>query len=116
MIQRISAISPLPYYMLSVLFDDGRRVLYDVKDDIKQLPGFRLLKDVTGLFEQVQLDKSHTCVFWNDEIDLPSHAIYEQGKPMQLYHLPIGAVTGERLLHEGCRHAGGYAGQSGRVQ
>ena len=84
MIQRISAISPLPDYMLSVLFDDGRRVLYDVKDDIKQLPGFRLLKDVTGLFEQVQLDKSRTCVFWNDEIDLPSHAIYEYGNPMPI--------------------------------
>ena len=85
MIQRISAITPLPDYMLSVLFDDGRRVMYDVKNDIKQLPGYDLLKTVAGLFEQVQLDESRTCVFWNDEIDLPSHAIYEQGKPMQLH-------------------------------
>lgn len=82
MIQRISAITPLPDYMLSVLFDDGRRVLYDVKDDIKQLPGYDLLKTVAGLFEQVQLDESRTCVFWNDEIDLPSHAIYEYGTPV----------------------------------
>lgn len=82
MIQRISAITPLPDYMLSVLFDDGRRVLYDVKDDIKQLPGYDLLETVAGLFEQVQLDESRTCVFWNDEIDLPSHAIYEYGMPV----------------------------------
>ncbi len=82
MIQRISAITPLPDYMLSVLFDDGRRVLYDVKDDIKQIPGYDLLETVVGLFEQVQLDESRTCVFWNDEIDLPSHAIYEFGIPI----------------------------------
>lgn len=82
MIHRISAITPLPDYMLSVLFDDGRRVLYDVKDDIKQLPGYDLLETVAGLFEQVQLDESRTCVFWNDEIDLPSHAIYEYGMPV----------------------------------
>lgn len=82
MIQRISAITPLPDYMLSVSFDDGQCVIYDVKDDITQIPGYDLLETATGLFERVQLDKSHTCVFWNDEIDLPSHAIYEYGKPI----------------------------------
>lgn len=25
----------------------------------------------------LQLDESRTCVFWSDEIDLPSDAIYE---------------------------------------
>lgn len=29
------------------------------------------------MFEQVQLDESRTCVFWSNEIDLPSDAIYE---------------------------------------
>ena len=38
------------------------------------------LKNIYGLFEQVQLDESRTCVFWNDDIDLPSDAIYEYGK------------------------------------
>ena len=37
------------------------------------------LKNISGLFESVQLDKSRTCVFWNDYIDLPSDAIYEYG-------------------------------------
>ena len=84
MIQRISAITPLPDYMLSILFDDGWRVMYDVKNDIKQLPGYDLLKTVAGLFEQVQLDESRTCVFWNDQIDLPSHTIYECGNSMPI--------------------------------
>ena len=76
MIQRINSITPLPDYCLSVSFDDGKRVIYDVKEDM-HLPGYQQLRDVTGLFQQVQLD---TCVYWNDEIDLPSDTIYEYGQ------------------------------------
>lgn len=79
MIERIRSIKPLPDYMLDVSFDDGKRVIYDVKDDFS-LPGYTALRDVFGLFAQVQVDESRTCVFWNDFIDLPSHAIYEYGR------------------------------------
>ena len=64
---------------VSVVFDDGKKVIYDVKDDMT-LPGYSALRDVYGLFQQVQLDESRTCVFWNEDIDLPSHAIYEYGR------------------------------------
>lgn len=79
MIQRISSIKPLPDYRLSVSFDDGKRVIYDLKEDM-HLPGYQQLRDVTGLFQQAQLDESRTCVYWNDEIDLPSDTIYEYGQ------------------------------------
>lgn len=78
MIQRIRSVQPMPDYCLRVDFDDGRRVLYDVKEDMN-LPGYSLLQQVPGLFQQVQLDSSRTCVYWDDEIDLPSDAIYEYG-------------------------------------
>ena len=81
MIPRISSLTTLPNYLLSVTFDDGKRVLYDVKEDMN-LPGYDALREITGLFEQVRLDKSRTCVCWNDEIDLPSDAIYEYGKAL----------------------------------
>lgn len=81
-IERISSIKPLPDYMLEVAFDDGKRVIYDVKEDM-HLPGYSALRDVFGLFAQVQLDESRTCVFWNEDIDLPSHAIYEFGRTVQ---------------------------------
>ena len=67
-------------YTLQVVFDDGKNVLYDVKEDMDTLPGYDDLKNIHGLFEQVQLDESRTCVFWNEDIDLPSDAIYEYGK------------------------------------
>ena len=80
MLQRIKTIEPLPDYCLRAVFDDGKILVYDVKEDMEQIPSYRALKTVTGLFNQVQLDKSRTCVFWNDEIDLPSDTIYEYGR------------------------------------
>lgn len=80
MIPRIKSIKPIKNYILEADFDDGRRVLYDVNNDIETLPGYDNLKNIHGLFEQVQLDESRTCVFWNDDIDLPSDTIYEYGK------------------------------------
>lgn len=82
MIKRISSIKPLPDFILSVAFDDGRQVLYDVKEDMP-LPGYSLLREIQGLFNQVQLDASRTCVFWNDEIDLPSDVIYKYGQVLE---------------------------------
>lgn len=78
-IPRIQNIEPLADYRLAVLFDDGRKVLYDVNDDIATLEEFKNLKTVVGLWNCVQLDKSRTVVYWNDRIDLPSDMLYEYG-------------------------------------
>lgn len=80
MIPRIKTIHALDNYLLSVEFDDGKKVIYDVKEDIDTLPTFRPLVEVYGLFRQVQLDSSRTCVYWNEEIDLASDSIYQYGK------------------------------------
>lgn len=87
MIQRIRFVAPLPDYRLDVAFDDGKRVVYDVKEDM-HLPNYSQLREVTGLFQQVRLDESRTCVYWNDEIDLPSDTIYEYGFPREI---PVNA-------------------------
>lgn len=80
MIPRINKVEPLPDYVLRVVFDDGNEVLYDVKSDIDSIASYQDLKSIHGLFEQVQLDQSRTCVYWNDLIDLPSDTIYEFGR------------------------------------
>ena len=51
-----------------------------MNEDIDTLPGYDALKSIYGLFNQVQLDESRTCVFWNEDIDLPSDMIFEYGK------------------------------------
>ena len=35
MLPRIKEVRPMPDYCLRIVFDDGRKVLYDVKDDIQ---------------------------------------------------------------------------------
>lgn len=78
-IPRIRKLEPLSDYRLFAEFDDGKQVIYDVSEDIRKIPSYGLLEDVPGLFRQVQLDQSRTCVYWNEDIDLPSDAIYEYG-------------------------------------
>ena len=79
MILRIKMVEPMPDYKLKVLFDDGKTVIYNVKEGIETIESYKDLATVHGLFEQVQLDESRTCVYWNDQIDLPSDTIYEYG-------------------------------------
>lgn len=83
MIPRIKKLEPLKDYKLHIEFDDGKRCIYDVLEDINAIKVFEPLKYIPGLFEQVQLDESRTCVYWNDEIDLASDTIYEYGKQVQ---------------------------------
>jgi hypothetical protein len=79
MMPRIKELKPLDDYLLQVIFDDGKEVLYDVKDDIGSIAQFADLENVYGLFWHVRVDESRTCVYWSDEIDLPSDTIYESG-------------------------------------
>ena len=68
-------------YQLHVVFDDGKSVIYDMMEDIRQIESYRDLLNIHGLFDQVSVDQSRTCVYWNDDIDLPSDTIYEYGMP-----------------------------------
>lgn len=77
---RIKNVVPMDGYRLSVLFDDGRKVVYNVAEDIETISAFGALKTVEGLWPQVQVDKSRTVVYWNDWIDLPSDTLYEFGR------------------------------------
>lgn len=79
MIKRISTLEPLEGLRLRVRFDDGKTVIYDVAEDVEAIPSYAPLLSEPMLFFQVQLDESRTCVYWSDEIDLPSDVIYEYG-------------------------------------
>ena len=79
-IPRIKSIVPQNNYKLSVVFDDGCKVIYDVAEDIATIDCFSELMTIKGLWNQAQLDSSRTVVYWNENIDLPSDTIYEYGK------------------------------------
>ena len=79
MIPKIKRVEALPDYLLSVSFEDGTHVLYSVAEDMREIPSYQILRAVPGLFQQVQLDQSRTCVFWNEDVDLASDSIYDYG-------------------------------------
>lgn len=81
MIPRIKNIQALDNFFLLVEFDSGQRVLYDVKDDIRMISDFSVLETEYGLFKNVRLDSSRTCVYWTERVDLPSDEILEYGIP-----------------------------------
>ena len=81
MIPRIQSVQPMDGYRLLVVFDGGARVVYDVAEDIREIPAFADLVQIPGLFRNVRLDSSRTVVVWNDEVDLPSDTILEYGRP-----------------------------------
>ena len=85
MIPRIKTITPLDNFILRVVFDDGKTILYDVKEDIEQIPVFKELETDSELWRNVILDTSRTCVYWNDNIDLPSDILYEYGELEDLF-------------------------------
>ena len=82
MIPRIQSVRPQEGYQLLVTFDGGMQVVYDVAEDIRQIPAFADLVQIPGLFRNARLDSSRTVVFWNDGIDLPSDTIFEYGRPV----------------------------------
>ena len=80
MIPRIRTVEALDNLVLHVTFDGGEEVLYDVKEDVRDIAGFRPLETEPGLFENFVLDSSRTCVTWTEMIDLPADTILEYGK------------------------------------
>ena len=80
MVIRIKDIIALEDFILLVTFDDNRVVEYDMKDDINELPGYDDLQNIPGLWQQVRLYDSRTCISWNDYIDLPSDTLYVYGE------------------------------------
>lgn len=82
MIPRIKKIEPQDDYKLLIYFDSGEKVIYDVQEDISQIPDFSILKSEQGLFRNVQVDESRTCIFWSDRVDLPSDTLLEYGVPV----------------------------------
>lgn len=80
MFSRIKKVEVKDELALLVTFDDDIRVLYDLKDDIKNIKDFEALQTETSLFKNFQIDQSRTCIYWSDRIDLASDTILEYGR------------------------------------
>ena len=82
MFPKIKKVIPMANLKLHIVFDDGYTVMYDVSEDVNNIPYYGLLESEDGLFEQVHLDTSRSRVYWTDDIDLPNDILYEYGEPL----------------------------------
>ena len=60
MIPRIKSVKPLSSFFLEVVFDDGKKCIYDVEEDIKQI---KRTAKYTGTISAGEVrHQSHLCV------------------------------------------------------
>ena len=80
---------------LEVKFQDGLVKRYDMKVLFSKYPVFEALKD-RELFEKGRL--MGYGIIWNDEIDIETETIYEEGKTVRKNKPAINADIGEKVL------------------
>lgn len=79
MFHKVKEVKPLSDYNLLVVFTTGECKNYNVKPLLEKLEAFKSLSEVKNLFEQVQVDSGGYGIFWNDDIDLSSEELWENG-------------------------------------
>lgn len=79
MFHKIISVAPLPDFRLLAHFSDGTAKEYNVKPLIESMNIFEDLERMPGLFEQVAVDQGGYGISWNDDIDLDSNEIWENG-------------------------------------
>ena len=79
MFHHVKEVTPLTDYVLLVRFADGMEKQYDVKPLFNEIPVFKPLAYIHGLFEQVKVDTGGYGISWNDDIDLSCDELYDNG-------------------------------------
>ena len=77
---KIKAVEPLPAQVLSVLFDDGRRVLFEPAPFLADIAGYDVFRVAPKLFSSAKLDKGRMNVYWTEAVFVPADVIYENGQ------------------------------------
>lgn len=79
MFHKVKEIYPLEGYILEVTFQNDVKKFYDVSKLFTKWKIFENLKNEEGLFEQVKVDQGGYGISWNEDIDLSSEELWENG-------------------------------------
>lgn len=100
MTHRIKKVTPLDEFEISVIFQNGVEIEYDIKTLFSEFPQFRALEHVEGMFEQVKVDVGGYGLCWNDELDIGAEEIWQNGKKTgKRYEISILDSIGDGLVH-----------------
>lgn len=79
---KVTSVSPLKDYELSVHFWDGVTKIYDIKPWFEQQPVFKTLKK-RNLFSKVHVDGQGYGISWNDDVDLSCDELWHGGRTVK---------------------------------
>ena len=99
MSHKIIEVCPLTDYRLLSIFDNGVQKIYDVKPLFDWKDIFKQLKDLS-LFDEVYVDKGGCGIVWNDQIDLGSEEIWNNGVEVNLDEDKIEALFIDHSLRQ----------------
>ena len=99
MFHKAKTVTPLTDYRLLVHFANGTDKEYDMKPLFEEYPVFLELKEIPGLFEQAKTDVGGYGIVWNEDIDIDTEEIYQNGKEVKT-HKNGGDGTIERGSRE----------------
>lgn len=83
MFHKAKTVTPLTDYRLLVHFANGTDKEYDMKPLFEEYPVFLELKETPGLFEQARMDVGGYGIVWNEDIDIDTEEIYQNGKEVR---------------------------------
>ena len=93
MFHKIKAVSVLPNLQLSVQFLEGITKIYDVKPLVTKWPLFKTLEESPEIFFTAKVDVGGYGIVWNDELDVSSETVYEDGKDVTKEYDDIDSVV-----------------------
>lgn len=83
MFNKVKEVEPLQNYVLLVTFENGVKKYYDLNPLLKKWKVFCDLINISGLYNNVKVDAGGYGISWNDNIDLSSNELWENGKEVQ---------------------------------
>lgn len=83
MFNKVKEVEPLQNYVLLVTFENGVKKYYDLNPLFKKWKVFCDLINISGLYNNVKVDAGGYGISWNDNIDLSSNELWENGKEGQ---------------------------------
>lgn len=78
MFYKIIDVEALENYILLITFENGNEKYYDIKPLFKKWKIFNKLKE-NNLYKFLKVDCGGYGISWNDEIDLSSNELWENG-------------------------------------
>jgi len=82
MFHKIKKVKVLEEFKLKVEFVNGIEKIYDMEKIINKMEEFYLLKN-KQLFNEVKVDVGGLGISWNEDIDISSEELWENGQEIK---------------------------------